>query len=43
MLHTSEVVNEIPVHPYVFGAIALVLFMVLLVITLLFGKGRQHS
>jgi hypothetical protein len=40
---TSEVVNELPVEPVWFGVAALVLLMVLLAITLIFGKGRPHS
>jgi len=40
---TSEVVNELPVDPIWFGVVALVLLLALLVLTLVFGKGRPHS
>ena len=40
---TSEVVNELPVDPIWFGVAALVLLLALLVLTLVFGKGRPHS
>lgn len=39
----SEVVNELPVEPIWFGAAALGLLLALLVITLVFGKGRPHA
>jgi len=34
---------EPPIHPYLVGAIALALLLVLLVGLLAFGKGRDHS
>jgi hypothetical protein len=40
---TSEVVNELPVEPIWFGITALVLLVVLLAVTLIFGKGRPHA
>jgi hypothetical protein len=40
---TSEIVNELPVEPVWFGVVALALLMVLLAVTLIFGKGRPHS
>ncbi len=40
---TSEVVNELPIEPIWFGVGALVLLMVLLAVTLIFGKGRPHA
>lgn len=39
----SEVVNELPVEPIWFGVGALALLLALLVITLVFGKGRPHA
>jgi hypothetical protein len=39
----SDVVNELPVEPVFFGVAALGLLLVLLVITLIFGKGRPHA
>ncbi len=39
----SEVVNELPFEPIWFGVAALVLLLALLVITLVFGKGRPHA
>lgn len=39
----SEVVNELAFEPVWFGVIALVLLLALLVITLVFGKGRPHA
>lgn len=39
----SEVVNELAVEPLWFGVAALVLLMALLVVTLVFGKGRPHA
>ncbi|MGA7689392.1 MAG: hypothetical protein WCA29_09200 [Jiangellales bacterium] len=39
----SEVVNELPFEPLWFGVTALVLLLALLVITLVFGKGRPHA
>jgi hypothetical protein len=38
----SEVVIELPFEPWVFGAAALALLLVLLVATLAFGGGRPH-
>lgn len=43
MLIASEVVNEIPVDPIAFGLGAMAIFVLLLVATLLFGKGRPHA
>lgn len=39
----SEVVNELPVEPIWFGVGAFALLLTLLVITLVFGKGRPHA
>jgi hypothetical protein len=39
----SEVVNELPVEPWVFGVAAFGLLMALLAVTLVFGKGRPHA
>ncbi len=39
----SEEVIELPVEPWVFGTVALVLLLALLVVTLIFGKGRPHA
>lgn len=39
----SDVVNELPFEPIWFGAIALALLLVLLGVTLVFGKGRPHA
>lgn|GEM_PF-3391752 len=43
MLRTSEVVNELPLNPWVFGGIMLAVFLTLLALTLAFGKGRPHA
>ena len=39
----SDVVNELSVEPVFYGAGALALLLTLLVITLVFGKGRPHE
>jgi hypothetical protein len=39
----SEVVNELPIDPIWFGVGGLALLLVLLGITLAFGKGRPHA
>jgi hypothetical protein len=39
----SEEVIDLPVESWVFGATALGLLLALLVITLIFGKGRPHG
>jgi hypothetical protein len=43
MLASGEVVNEVPLHPYVVGAGVLGLFILLLIATWFFGKGRPHA
>ncbi len=40
---SEEVVNELPLNPWVYGGLAFALFMTLLAITLTFGKGRPHA
>ncbi len=35
--------HELPIHPYGIGAIALGILLVLLLILLAFGAGRDHS
>ncbi|MEJ7742208.1 MAG: hypothetical protein WKF73_06455 [Nocardioidaceae bacterium] len=39
----AEELRELPVHPLVFGALAFVLLLTLLLGLLMFGKGRPHS
>ena len=39
----SEIVNELPIEPIWFGVTALTLLLALLVVTLIFGKGRPHA
>lgn len=39
----SEIVNELPLEPVWFGVAGFALLFVLLVITLVFGKGRPHA
>jgi len=39
----SDVVNELALEPVFYGAGALALLLTLLVITLVFGKGRPHE
>jgi hypothetical protein len=34
---------ELPADPWVFGVVALVVFLLLLVGLLIFGKGRAHA
>ncbi|MEJ7707367.1 MAG: hypothetical protein WKF82_08900 [Nocardioidaceae bacterium] len=39
----AEELRELPADPIVFGALAFVLLMLLLLGLLMFGKGRPHS
>ncbi|MBD3945982.1 hypothetical protein [Nocardioides ganghwensis] len=39
----AEAESEPAVHPYVIGAVTLVLLMVLLLAVVSFGGGREHS
>ena len=43
VLLEAEVVNELPAPAWVFGLIAFVLLVGLLLVTLAIGKGRTHS
>jgi hypothetical protein len=40
---SGEIVNELPFSVWAYGAVALVLFLALLAVTLSFGKGRPHA
>jgi hypothetical protein len=40
---SEEVVNELPFSVWAYGAVALVLFLALLFLTLSFGRGRPHA
>jgi hypothetical protein len=39
----AEHTRDIGINPFAVGAIALVIFMVLVLALLSFGKGREHS
>ncbi len=39
----AEPLRDLPADPWVFGALALGLLLVLLLALLMFGKGRHHS
>ncbi|MEJ7706211.1 MAG: hypothetical protein WKF82_02385 [Nocardioidaceae bacterium] len=39
----AEELRELPADPMVFGALAFVLLLLLLLGVLMFGKGRPHS
>jgi len=39
----AEELRELPAHPLVFGVVAFVLLIALLLGLLMFGKGRPHS
>ena len=39
----AEVHSEPVVHPYLVGALTLALLLAMLVVLLMFGKGREHS
>jgi len=43
LLLASEAENELPLPPLGIGLIALGILLALLVITLIFGKGREHG
>ncbi|MFY0406245.1 hypothetical protein [Solicola sp. PLA-1-18] len=43
LLLAAEETRELPVHPAVFGVIALVILVVMLLGVLSFGKGREHT
>ncbi|MDO9377777.1 MAG: hypothetical protein Q7T56_02930 [Nocardioidaceae bacterium] len=43
LLLAAEETRELPVHPAVFGVIALVILIGLLMAVLSFGKGREHT
>lgn len=39
----AEQTRDLPVHPYVIGVIAFGILLALLLGTLSFGKGREHT
>ena len=39
----TEAHNELPIHPYLVGALVLAILLALLAGLLMFGKGREHS
>ncbi|MDQ3484244.1 MAG: hypothetical protein M3445_02340 [Actinomycetota bacterium] len=42
-LTAEEPLRDLPADPLVFGVIAFVILLVMLVALLMFGKGRPHS
>ncbi len=42
-LAAEEPVRDLPADPLVFGVIAFVILLAMLVALLMFGKGRSHS
>lgn len=43
ILAHEEQTRDLPAHPIVFGVVTFVIFVVLLMGLLMFGKGRPHS
>ncbi len=43
LVHAAEELRELPADPIVFGVVAFVLLLALLIGLLMFGKGRPHS